>query len=241
MTSRAGVIAADLSAVSMPVNSRTQLPTLMLTNLEIFPSTKAANNRDYILPLSPPPESKLKLCSKYYNAPHLTTLADSDRLELERSFPTVYPHDTWARIKWNTYGNTIAPSEIYTKSISHEYYSDPLPGKLPPIIYKWTPYKANRRAFQLSFAQLRSYLLPQPLWMPTLPFEIECNCKGITPFTWYNSCSINAQKTMRALVVCFFWKQWVSLILIRLYFFANRMPNLYSAFPLNQLSIRLTT
>nr|CDS21573.1 hypothetical protein EgrG_000106100 [Echinococcus granulosus] len=108
----------------------------MFTNLEIIPSAKANNNRDYIVPLNPQPESKLQLPNKYKMAPHLITLSKSERFELERNFPPIYPHDTWARMRWGNYTFPSAPAEIYAMPLSHAYYTDPLPGKLPPIIYK---------------------------------------------------------------------------------------------------------
>ncbi|VDD75249.1 unnamed protein product [Mesocestoides corti] len=119
----------------MPVNSRTRLPSLMFTSLEIRPLVKK-DNKANITPLNPPVESKLNLPYKYKTAPHLTTLSEEERLEIERVFPLLYPHDEWARIKWGNYMLPTSPTEIHTTPLSHVYYSDPLPGRLPPIIYK---------------------------------------------------------------------------------------------------------
>ena len=120
----------------MPVNGKTRLPSLMFTNLEILPTGEGNKNKDYIVPLQPQPESKLELPYKYLTAPHLITLSKAERFEIERNFPPIYPYDTWARMKWSNYMLTTSPTEIHTASLSHVYYSDPLPGKLPPIIYK---------------------------------------------------------------------------------------------------------
>eukprot|EP00108_Taenia_solium_P011529 TsM_000530400 transcript=TsM_000530400 gene=TsM_000530400 len=104
---------------------------------KILPSAKAnKNSKDYIVPLNPLPESKLELPYKYKTAPHLITLSKSERFELERNFPLIYPHDTWARMRWGNYSFPSAPTEIYTTSLTHAYYPDPMPGRLPPIIYK---------------------------------------------------------------------------------------------------------
>lgn len=109
----------------------------MFTNLEILPSAKAnKNSKDYIVPLNPLPDSKLDLPYKYEIAPHLITLSKSERFEIERNFPLTCPHDTWARMRWSNYSFPSAPTEIYTMPLTHAYFTDPVPGKLPPIIYK---------------------------------------------------------------------------------------------------------
>lgn len=128
----------------MPADSRTRLPSLMFTNLEILPSAKAnKNSKDYIVPLNPLPDSKLDLPYKYEIAPHLITLSKSERFEIERNFPLTCPHDTWARMRWSNYSFPSAPTEIYTMSLTHAYFTDPVPGKLPPIIYKWSVKVTN--------------------------------------------------------------------------------------------------
>ncbi|KAM3181959.1 hypothetical protein ACTXT7_013337 [Hymenolepis weldensis] len=118
----------------MTQERRTDFPSLISTNLEIKTPNKTTNARlNYVVPFTTTDESKLKLPDKYLFTPHLTRLSQSERKEIEKICPSYYPHDYWARISWNKYANTAAPTEIYTKSLSHSYYSDPLPGKLPPI------------------------------------------------------------------------------------------------------------
>ncbi|KAL5108927.1 hypothetical protein TcWFU_005157 [Taenia crassiceps] len=121
----------------MPANSSTRLPSLMFTNLEILPSVKANNNsKNYIIPLNPQPESKLELPYKYKTAPHLITLSKSERFELERNLPPINRHDAWTSTRWGNYLFPSSPTEIYTTSLTHAYFTDPMRGKLPPIIYK---------------------------------------------------------------------------------------------------------
>ncbi len=112
------------------------MPSMQYTTLEIKPYPASKGNKSNILPLNPIPESKLKMRYKYNTTPHLTTLSDADRLEIERNFPPIYPYDSWARIKWGQYMLPTSPTSIHTTSLSHIYYSDPVKGKLPPIIYK---------------------------------------------------------------------------------------------------------
>ncbi|VDN98512.1 unnamed protein product [Rodentolepis nana] len=121
----------------MTQERRRSVPSLMSTNLEIRAPQKTENARqNYIVPCGPTKESELKLPDKYLFAPHLTRLSQSERKEIEKICPSIYPHDSWARIPWNKYADTTAPTELYTTSLSHFYYSDPLPGKRAPIIYK---------------------------------------------------------------------------------------------------------
>lgn len=121
----------------MTQERRTNFPSLISTNLEIKTPNKTANARlNYVVPFTTTEDSKLKLPDKYLFTPHLTRLSQSERKEIEKICPSYYPHDSWARIPWNKYANTAAPTEIYTESLSHSYYSDPLPGKRPPVIYK---------------------------------------------------------------------------------------------------------
>lgn len=104
--------------------------------MEIRPPSVQKANKSNIIPLKLIPESTLILRNKYNIAPHLTTLSDACRLEIERNFPPIYPYDHWARMKWGEYMLPTSPTEIHTASLSHMYFSDPVKGKLPPIIYK---------------------------------------------------------------------------------------------------------
>ncbi|VEL25489.1 unnamed protein product [Protopolystoma xenopodis] len=114
--------------------------TLRFTNLE-RPQPKAGGteksaNQDNIIELPPPPESKLNLPSKYIWTPHLTTLSQEEKLRLEKVAPSFYPYDKWARIPWSKYHLPISAPRVHQISLSHDTFSDPLPGRLPPLIFK---------------------------------------------------------------------------------------------------------
>lgn len=110
----------------------------MSTCLEIVPFEKETEDRpNNIIPLPPQKESIIKLPDKYLWTPHLGKLPNQERKEFNNDVcPYVGTYDSWARIPWNRYGNTVAPTQLYKESLSHSYYTDPATHSLPPIIYK---------------------------------------------------------------------------------------------------------
>ncbi|BHF73714.1 hypothetical protein SprV_0401679600 [Sparganum proliferum] len=111
-------------------------PSLRFTNMEIQPYENKGGQKNNIIPLKEKPQSKLKLKDKHQLTPHLCTQSDTEKRLLERNHPRIYPFDSWARIKWSAYALPTSPTEIHQVSLTHAVYTDPLPGRLPPLIYK---------------------------------------------------------------------------------------------------------
>ncbi|KAA0185336.1 hypothetical protein FBUS_03052 [Fasciolopsis buskii] len=125
----------------IPVHKR---PTLWHTNMEIRPRIQNADsdpnkpkgNAANIIPLNPLPKSKLQLSNPYAYTPHLIYLTQAQKNELERNRPPILHYDNWARIPYASYHLTVSPVKLHTESLTHATYTDPIPGRLPPLIYK---------------------------------------------------------------------------------------------------------
>ncbi|KAF7233748.1 hypothetical protein EG68_09468 [Paragonimus skrjabini miyazakii] len=122
-----------------------QRPTLWHTNLEIrprgkekdvSPSTAVANAAANIVPLPKLPPSKLILPPRYLHTPHLTFLSQIEKDLLEKVRPPILSYDSWARQPYGNYHLTVSPASLHTQCLSHDTFSDPIPGRLPPLLYK---------------------------------------------------------------------------------------------------------
>ncbi|TPP66712.1 hypothetical protein FGIG_02157 [Fasciola gigantica] len=120
-------------------------PTLWHTNMEIrkpvhdvgdSDDNKPKGNAAHIIPLPPLPKSTLVLPNRYAYTPHLTYLTQSQKDQLERNRPPILQYDEWARIPYATYHLTVSPVKLHTESLTHATYTDPIPGRLPPLVYK---------------------------------------------------------------------------------------------------------
>ncbi|VDQ06135.1 unnamed protein product [Trichobilharzia regenti] len=119
-------------------------PTLWQTNMEILPrpkrETKDEKPKDIICSTSSMKdkegENRLSLPSRYIYTPHLTYLNPIEKDLLNKVRPPVLNYDEWARIPYGKYHLTVSPNEIHQESLSHATYSNPVPGRLPPIIFK---------------------------------------------------------------------------------------------------------
>ncbi|VDP84528.1 unnamed protein product [Echinostoma caproni] len=119
-------------------------PTLWQTNMEILKPGHSDNQSDgklkgnaaHIVPLPPLPQSTLELPPRYGITPHLTNLTQAQKDQLDRNRPPILEYDSWARIPYAAYHLPVSPVKLHTESLSHATYTDPLPGRLPPLIYK---------------------------------------------------------------------------------------------------------
>lgn len=110
-------------------------------------------------------ESNLRLGHKYLWAIHLGSLPEMGTNEsidiMRRRARNMMPYDHWARIPWSRYSTIGTPKRFYTDNLYLEFYSEPKPGKLPPIVFRWllidTPITSMHFILRFFFHQLSSY------------------------------------------------------------------------------------